>query len=65
MVELYPGLFCEGKGRCLDPGTSGPNNGSTALWGGIFGDAITLVRSDRFYTVVSCCSKFYISYHGS
>ncbi|MCJ1465542.1 hypothetical protein MMC07_004160 [Pseudocyphellaria aurata] len=51
MVELYPGLLCEGKGRCLDPGTSGPNNGSTALWSGIFNDAVTLVRSDRFYTV--------------
>ncbi|TAQ84346.1 hypothetical protein B7494_g7332 [Chlorociboria aeruginascens] len=51
MVELYPGLMCEGSGRCLDPGVSGPNNGSTALWGGVFSDAITLVRSDRFYTV--------------
>ena len=53
MVELYPGLMCEGKGRCLDPGTTGPNHSSTALWAGVFCDAVTLVRSDRFYTLVS------------
>ena len=57
MVELYPGLLCEGKGRCLDPGTLGPNDVTTALWGGVFCDAVTLVRSDRFYTVVSCLPK--------
>lgn len=51
MVELYPGFICEGNGRCLDPGTGGPNNGETALWSAVFCDAITLVRSDRFYTV--------------
>ena len=38
--------------RCLDPGTAGPNEGGTALWAGVFCDAVTLVRSDRFYTVV-------------
>jgi hypothetical protein len=53
MVELYPGLMCEGQGRCLDPGTSGPNGTGTALWSGVFCDAVTLVRSDRFYTLVS------------
>lgn len=53
MVELYPGLFCEGQGRCLDPGTSCPNDQPTALWRGVFSDAVTLVRSDRFYTIVS------------
>lgn len=53
MVELYPGLVVEGKGRCLDPGTSTGNNQTAALWGGVFCDAVTLVRSDRFYTVVS------------
>lgn len=53
MVELYPGLFCEGQGRCLDPGTTCPNGQSTALWRGVFSDAVTLVRSDRFYTIVS------------
>lgn len=51
MVELYPGLFCEGDGRCLDPGTSCPNGNGTALWRGVFSDAVTLVRSDRFYTL--------------
>lgn len=51
-VELYPGLVCEGDGRCLDPGTEGPNGG-TALWSAVFSDAVTLVRSDRFHTTVS------------
>lgn len=27
MVELYSGLLCEGNGRNLVPGTSGPNKG--------------------------------------
>ena len=49
-VELYPGLVCEGQGRCLDPGTKGPKKQETALWRAIFSDAVTLVRSDRFYT---------------
>jgi len=53
MVELYPGLMCEGDGRCLDPGTMGLNSSLTALWAGVFCDAVTLVRSDRLYTVVS------------
>lgn len=50
-VELYPGIFCEGSADMnLDPG---PNEKTFALWAAIFSDAITLVRSDRFYTVVS------------
>ena len=74
MVELYPGLFCEGNGdwiseakvskdeasteyaNCnngLDPGSSCPDHQGTALWRGVFSDAVTLVRSDRFYTLVS------------
>ena len=77
MVELYPGLFCEGNGTWvpedqltkdqkdpksseyyksnngLDPGNSCPNSEGTSLWRGVFSDAVTLVRSDRFYTVVS------------
>ena len=74
MVELYPGLFCEGNGdwvsedqvpkdttsseytKCnnsLDPGNSCPGGQGTALWRGVFSDAVTLVRSDRFYTIVS------------
>lgn len=50
LVELYPGLMVEGNGRNLDPGTTGPNGSGTALWRGVFSDAVTLVRSDRFYT---------------
>lgn len=48
-VELYPGVFCESLGDMgADPGPSGLDS---ALWSAIFSDAITLVRSDRFYTV--------------
>ncbi|KAF2177884.1 prostaglandin G/H synthase 2/cyclooxygenase 2, pgh2/cox2 [Zopfia rhizophila CBS 207.26] len=49
MVELYPGLFLEeGKPR-MDPGCGGcpPYTVGRA----IFSDAVTLVRSDRFYTL--------------
>ena len=50
-VELYPGIFCESDGdKGVDPG---PSDVDSALWAAIFSDAITLVRSDRFYTVVS------------
>ena len=54
-VELYPGVFCESsqnkelEDMDLDPG---PSDLDSALWSAIFSDAITLVRSDRFYTVV-------------
>ena len=48
-VELYPGIFCESnEKKDADPGPSGLDS---ALWSAIFSDAITLVRSDRFYTV--------------
>ena len=48
-VELYPGIFCESDDKKnLDPG---PSDVDSALWAAIFSDAITLVRSDRFYTV--------------
>ncbi|KAK0388546.1 hypothetical protein NLU13_4789 [Sarocladium strictum] len=48
-IELYPGIFCESDEYMgLDPG---PRQSSSALWTAIFSDAITLVRSDRFYTV--------------
>ncbi|KAL8856073.1 MAG: hypothetical protein Q9178_007329 [Gyalolechia marmorata] len=52
-VELYPGVFCESnqnkdlENMDLDPG---PSDLDSALWSAIFSDAITLVRSDRFYT---------------
>lgn len=48
-IELYPGIFCESDEYMgLDPC---PSEASSALWSAIFSDAITLVRSDRFYTV--------------
>lgn len=48
-VELYPGIFCEAdESMNLDPG---PKDAKSTLWDSIFSDAITLVRSDRFYTV--------------
>lgn len=48
-IELYPGVFCESDATMnLDPG---PSDVDSALWAAIFSDAITLVRSDRFYTV--------------
>jgi hypothetical protein len=48
-IELYPGIFCESdENMGLDPG---PSDVDSALWAAIFSDAITLVRSDRFYTV--------------
>ena len=49
-VEFYPGYLCEGQGRNVDPDTPCPNNQSSAFWRGVFSDAVTLVRSDRFYT---------------
>ena len=50
-VELYPGAFCEReKHMSLNPG---PSESNSALWSAIFPDAITLARSDRFYTVVN------------
>jgi hypothetical protein len=52
---LYPGIFCESdKKMNADPG---PSDLDSALWAAIFSDAITLVRSDRFYTVVSFISS--------
>ncbi|KAK0648984.1 heme peroxidase-domain-containing protein [Cercophora newfieldiana] len=48
-VELYPGVFCESDGNMS--GDPGPSDLDSALWAAIFSDAITLVRSDRFYTV--------------
>ena len=51
-VELYPGAFCEGDvDNNLDPGISGTRT-SLTLWNAIFSDAVTLIRSDRFYTIV-------------
>ena len=50
MVELYPGLFIEEAKKRMDPGCGGcpPYTVGRA----VFSDAVTLVRSDRFYTIV-------------
>jgi len=49
MVELYPGLFIEETKPVMTPG----NGGCLGYTAGraVFSDAITLVRSDRFYTI--------------
>lgn len=51
MVELYPGLFLEDGKPPMNPGCGGcpPYTVGRA----VFSDTITLVRSDRFYTIVS------------
>ncbi|KAF2492523.1 hypothetical protein BU16DRAFT_583709 [Lophium mytilinum] len=47
-IELYPGVFSKSDANMgVDPG---PSDVDSALWSAIFSDAITLVRSDRFYT---------------
>lgn len=45
----------EGDGRHGDVPTAGYKK-ELGMWQGVFSDAVTLVRSDRFYTVV--CSTF-------
>jgi hypothetical protein len=49
MVELYPGLFLEEGKPAMHPGCGGcpPYTVGRA----VFSDAVTLVRSDRFYTL--------------
>ena len=50
MVEMYPGMFLEDAKPRMDPGCGGcpPYTVGRA----VFSDAVTLVRSDRFYTLV-------------
>ena len=50
MVELYPGLFLEEGKPAMNPGCGGcpPYTVGRA----VFSDAVTLIRSDRFYTLV-------------
>lgn len=50
MVELYPGLFLEDAKPALNPGCGGCPPYTVGR--GVFSDAVTLVRSDRFYTLV-------------
>lgn len=53
-VELYPGLFLEATKPPMEPGMGlcVPYSASRA----IFSDAITLVRGDRFLTLVCACT---------
>lgn len=50
MVELYPGLFVEDAKPRMDPGSgfAAPYTVGRA----VLSDAVTLVRGDRFYTLV-------------
>lgn len=56
MIEMYPGIFIEGieKADCADEkhtklkGVGFPRTAAR----GVLSDAVTLVRSDRFYTIV-------------
>jgi hypothetical protein len=49
MVEAYPGMWLEDGKPAMNPGCGGcpPYTVGRA----IFSDAVTLVRSDRFYTI--------------
>jgi len=50
-IELYPGLVVEGPKKVMVPG-SGLCPPQT-IGKAILSDAVTLIRGDRFYTVVS------------
>ena len=56
LVELYPGLVAEDAKPSMEPG-AGLCPGFT-ISKAILSDATTLVRGDRFYTVVSLCLVF-------
>ncbi len=51
MVEMYPGIFVEG----IAPDSEGIRF-PPAAGRGVLSDAVTLVRSDRFYTLVRIIS---------
>ena len=51
MVELYPGLFVEDAKPRRDPGSG--FNAPYTVGRAVLSDAVTLVRGDRFYTLVS------------
>lgn len=50
MIELYPGLLIEDTKPVMSPGHGGAI--TYTLGRAIFSDAVTLVRSDRFNTIV-------------
>lgn len=49
MIEMYPGIFIEGVSKEKDKKVAGVGFPGTA-GRGVLSDAVTLVRSDRFYT---------------
>ena len=51
MIEMYPGIFIEETKKSQDFKPSGVGFPATA-GRGVLSDAVTLVRSDRFYTTV-------------
>ena len=57
MIEMYPGVFVEEIADQKFPdGTRKPRAGVAfpkTAGRGVLSDAVTLVRSDRFYTIVS------------
>ena len=52
MIEMYPGIFIEELEKKKDTKSYGVGFPATA-GRGVLSDAVTLVRSDRFYTIVS------------
>ena len=57
MIEMYPGIFIEESKKQKGAKPSGVGFPSTA-GRGVLSDAVTLVRSDRFYTIVSKDGSF-------
>ena len=58
MVELYPGLFVEDAKPRMDPGSG--FQAPYTVGRAVLSDAVTLVRGDRFNTLVSGCWNTYI-----
>ena len=61
MVELYPGLFVEDAKPRMDPGSgfAAPYTVGRA----VLSDAVTLVRADRFNTLVcNQCNVYILEY---
>ena len=55
MVELYPGLFVEDAKPRRDPGSG--FNAPYTVGRAVLSDAVTLVRGDRFLTLVCDASQ--------
>lgn len=58
MVEAYPGLYAEDSKPRMDPGSGVCTTYTVGR--AVLSDAVTLVRSDRFNTMVrrgACCTE--------